>query len=166
MVFRKNIEEISIKQILIAMRPHILHNGLHRIGDQPARILDNERFLSRNPFDDLWMTRPTTPATNVKVNQEVYDLEIALPGFTKEEITIEVNDQYLNISAEKRKTTEVKEAPNFIRREYNTQSLYRTFDLPDYIKTEDIKATLENGILRIKLPHSNQGASKKSIEIL
>lgn len=148
------------------MRPHILHNGLHRIGDQPARIFDNERFLSRDPFDDLWMTRPTTPATNVKVDQEVFDLEIALPGFSKEEITIDVNDQYLNVYAEKKNAPEVKNEPKFIRREYNTQSLYRSFDLPDHIKTEDIKAKLEHGILKIMLPHSKENSSKKSIEIL
>lgn len=148
------------------MRPHILHNGLHRIGDRPARILDNERFLSRDPFDDLWMTRPATAAANVKASQETYDLEIALPGFTREEITIEVDDQYLNVIAEKKDAKEVKKEPNYIRREYNTRSLYRTFDLPKHIKREDIKAWLENGILRIKLPHTKEAASNRRIEVL
>ncbi|MEK6477933.1 Hsp20/alpha crystallin family protein [Catalinimonas sp. 4WD22] len=135
------------------MRPHILHNGLHRIGDEPARIFDNERFLSRDPFDDLWMTRHETPATNIKENEEAYDLEIALPGFTKDEISIEVNDELLNVTAEKTKDKAKDFRPNYIRREYNTKSLYRGFSLPRYINREDIEAYFEHGILRIRLPH-------------
>jgi len=156
----------SDKQINTKMRAHILHNGLHRIGDRPSRILDNERFLSRDPFDEPWMTKTSTAAANVKADKEFYDLEIALPGFTKDQVRIEVNQQNLSIIAEKKDTHFSVDEPQYIRREYSTQALYRSFDLPDHIQTEEIEACLEDGLLKIKLPHSRKLQKAKKIEVL
>ncbi|MDF9797501.1 HSP20 family protein [Catalinimonas alkaloidigena] len=147
------------------MRPHILHNGLHRIGDEPARFFDNERFLSRDPFDDLWLTRPETPPTNIKAQTDAYDLEIALPGFTKDEISIEVNNETLNIVAEKKEKDEGENKLKYIRREYNTKSLYRGFSIPKYVNKENIEASFENGLLKIRLPHEKQEQNNYSVNV-
>lgn len=146
------------------MRPHIQHNGLHRIGDQPARILDNDRFLARDPFDDLWMTRPATPMTNVKAKDDFYELAVALPGFSKDEISIELKDQILIIRAEKKEESEEKE-DSFHRKEFETYKLARTFNLPASVNEDEIRAKLETGILKISIPVS-QTNLKRKIEVL
>lgn len=146
------------------MRLHIHHNGLHRIGDQPARILDNDRFLARDPFDDLWMTRPATPLTNVKAKDDFYELAVALPGFSKDEISIELKDQMLIIKAEKKEESEEKE-DSFHKKEFETRTLARTFSLPASVNEDEILANLETGILKISIPVSPT-SFKRKIEVL
>lgn len=76
-----------------------------------------------------------------------------VPGFAKEDISIELHDGYLNISAKKSNDNDEKDNDgNIIRRERYSGSCSRSFYVGDDIKQEDIKASYNNGELIITLP--------------
>ncbi len=91
-------------------------------------------------------------------------LEAELPGFNKEDIDIEVDNNRLTISAQHNVSTE-ENKDNYIRKERQYGSFVRSFDVSD-IKTEDIQAEYDNGILTLTMPKKEPTESKgKKINI-
>ena len=92
--------------------------------------------------------------TDIKELEGGYELEIDLPGFTKEEVTAELKDGYLTISAAKGldKDEQEKETGKYIRRERYTGSCQRSFYVGDDITEEDIKGEFKHGILKLFVP--------------
>ena len=83
--------------------------------------------------------------------QDGYHLEVAAPGWQKENFNIKVDGNLLTISAEKKE--EVKdETAKVIRKEYTNKSFKRSFTLDEKIEAANISAKYENGILKVELP--------------
>ena len=83
-------------------------------------------------------------------------LQAELPGFSKEDIQIDLNGDTLTISAEHNSSSEQKdEKNNFIRRERHYGSFARSFDVSN-IDTDKIGASYENGVLELKLPKKGE----------
>ena len=101
--------------------------------------------------------------TDIKELEGGYELEIDLPGFTKEEVTAELKDGYLTISAAKGldKDEQEKETGKYIRRERYAGSMSRSFYVGDGISQKDIHAKYESGILRLTLPKKAPEAIEK-----
>ena len=91
--------------------------------------------------------------TDIKENEGSYELDIDLPGFKKDEITAELKDGYLTVSAAKGldKDEEDKKG-HYIRQERYSGAMSRTFYVGEDVKQEDIKAKFENGILSLSVP--------------
>ena len=100
--------------------------------------------------------------TDIKELEGGYELEIDLPGFTKEEVTAELKDGYLTISAAKGldKDEQEKETGKYIRRERSAANLSRSFYIGD-VKQEDVKAAFKNGILSISVPKEDKKAKEE-----
>ena len=100
--------------------------------------------------------------TDIKELEGGYELEIDLPGFTKEEVTAELKDGYLTISAAKGldKDEQEKETGKYIRRERYAGNLSRSFYIGD-VKQEDVKAAFKNGILSISVPKEDKKAKEE-----
>ena len=82
-----------------------------------------------------------------------YLLNMELPGYKKEDIQMELKDGYLIINASKNVSNEEKdEDGHVIRRERYSGSCTRNFYVGDSIKEEDIKASFDNGELKISIP--------------
>lgn len=129
-------------------------------------LLDNLLFDNRlDVFQNNYETF-SIPAVNIIENFPNFVVELAVPGFQKDDFTIEVEEDTLLIASKNiyEKTTE-NATPRFIKKEFNFQGFERSFQLPDTIKTEDIQANYENGILRITLPKEEKKALKKMVEI-
>ena len=92
--------------------------------------------------------------TDIKELEGGYELEIDLPGFTKDEVTAELKDGYLTISASKGldKDEQEKETGKYIRRERYAGSTSRSFYVGNGVKNEDVHAKFENGVLRLSIP--------------
>ena len=116
-------------------------------------------------FDDFDRSffRPARPAvraersnlmrTDIKETETGYELDVELPGYKKEDLNLELNAGYLNISAAKDTTNEEKDTEGrVIRRERYTGSMSRSFYVGDDITEEDIKARFEDGILKLCVP--------------
>ena len=95
-----------------------------------------------------------SPAVNIKETDKAFEIEIAAPGMTKEDFAIRVdNDEELVIALEKKhENKEEHKGENYLRREFSYASYHQAFTLPDNIDVENIKATMNNGILGIELP--------------
>ena len=92
--------------------------------------------------------------TDIKEQEDGYELEMDLPGFTKDEITAELKDGYLTISASKGldKDEQEKETGKYIRRERYAGACQRSFYVGDDITEQDIKAEFKHGILKLFVP--------------
>lgn len=136
----------------------------HRIGDRFGEFIDKKHFMGRTPFQDNWMAPDKKTAyANVKSNEESYTIEVALPGYTKADVTIEVDHDMLLVRADKKHKEDVKTS-EFLRQEFCHESMFRSFRLRPNIDAENIKAAFENGLLTLTLPHKHQSTSKQ-IEI-
>jgi len=106
------------------------------------------------------------PAANVSEDEKNYTIELALPGFSKEEISIKFEDEVLTVTAGRQPKEDVK-GPKYTWNEFGYKSKYeRSFQLPETIDADSISAAFENGILRIALPKKEtQPATVKEIVI-
>ena len=91
--------------------------------------------------------------TDIKEMDNGYELIIDLPGFKKDEISIELENGYLTVSAAKGldKDEEDKKG-KYIRKERYAGAMQRSFYVGENLTQEDIKAKYENGILRLSVP--------------
>ena len=92
--------------------------------------------------------------TDIKELEGGYELEIDLPGFTKDEVTAELKDGYLTISASKGldKEEQEKETGKYIRRERYAGACQRSFYVGEDVTEQDIKAEFKHGMLKLFVP--------------
>ena len=92
--------------------------------------------------------------TDIKEKKDGYELEIDLPGFTKDEINASIEDGYLTISAAKGldKDEKEKESGKYIRKERYAGACQRSFYVGEAVKQEDVKAEFKHGILKLFVP--------------
>jgi HSP20 family protein len=96
------------------------------------------------------------PEANIIENTKDYRVELAAPGLDKKDFVVEIKDNVLKVSVEKKEEKEEKKE-NYRRREFCYNSFYRSFTLPENLLTDKVNAKYENGVLHIVLP-------KKQIE--
>lgn len=91
--------------------------------------------------------------TDVKEKDGSYEVDIDLPGFKKDEVTVSLENGYLNISAAKGldKDETDQETGRYIRRERYAGSLSRTFYVGEETALEDVSARFEDGILHLNI---------------
>jgi len=94
---------------------------------------------------------------------EAYALEFDLPGFTKEDIKVSVDDGLLKVSGERARNVE-KDERYYRYFERPEGTFTRSFKLPSHVNGESIKATYTNGVLRLELPKKEE-AKPHAIEI-
>jgi HSP20 family protein len=112
-------------------------------------------------------TAPTVPPVNIRETDQSFEVELSAPGKAKEDFNIELDNDLLTISSEF-KTENTVEEGKFTRREFSHSSFRRSFTLPETVKEDDIKASYENGILKISLPKREEALPKpkRLIDIL
>ena len=101
--------------------------------------------------------------TNVVETRNSYRIQVALPGFRRDQIHLRVEDDILLISAQvkERKKEEYKK---YHKQEIFSSSFERSILLPENVNDECIKATFRDGLLNIELPKSDH-PTKSSLEI-
>ena len=100
--------------------------------------------------------------TDVREHEDYYEVDVELPGFKKEELSLELKDGYLIISASKgldQEETE-KETGKFVRRERYAGSMSRSFYVGEAVKEEDIHAKYESGVLKLAIPRADEKKSQ------
>jgi HSP20 family protein len=145
-------------------------------GSQTAELptLFNVPSLFNDFFLNDWFTRSSTtdngslPAVNVKETNEAYELEVAAPGLSRDDFKVEMNNDRLIISGEKKiENKEGQEGGDYVRREFSYQSFLRTFSLPEsMVDSNKISAKYSDGILHIHVPKTENAKPKtKKIQI-
>lgn len=123
-------------------------------------------FGSRNPL--YGKNVKNLMKTDVKENENGYEVDIDLPGFKKEDINAKLDNGYLTISATKGlDKDEQDENGKYIRRERYAGSCSRSFYVGEDITEEDIRAKYEDGILKLAIPKKDakQVETRKYIAI-
>lgn len=105
--------------------------------------------LFKNDFNNA--ERKGFVPVNVKETEKGYELEVVAPGFEKTDFKVNLDQNLLTISAEKK--DELKdENQKQIRREYSYRSFKRSFTLDEKIDATNIEASYINGVLTLNLP--------------
>lgn len=112
---------------------------------------------NRNNFS---MTNTTLPNLNIKETKDSFLVEVAAPGFEKSDFKIELNNDLLTISSEKKINNELKDGERITKQEFSYQSFSRSFTLPEHVDEEKISAKYENGILFIDIPKKEEAKPK------
>jgi HSP20 family protein len=126
-------------------------------------------FYMPNLFDDdffpvLNNRTSSMPAVNIKEDEKVYLLDLAIPGMDKKDLNIDINDDVLTISSEsKNETTEEKDG--YKKKEFNYSSFCRSFYIPEKVNRDKIEANYKDGILTISLPKMEEDEKNLSRQI-
>ncbi len=112
---------------------------------------------SRKNFSN---TDTTLPSVNILEDNDNFKVEVAAPGFEKNDFNIELNNDVLTISSEKQIENETKEGEQFTKKEFSYQSFTRSFTLPELVEGDKITAAYKNGILSILIPKKEEAKPK------
>jgi HSP20 family protein len=104
------------------------------------------------------------PRVDIVENENAYEIHLAVPGMSKEDFKLDLNDNYLTVSGERKFTKEQKDK-NFhsIETQYGTFS--RSFGLPENVNASKISAKYNNGILEINVPKDEKKTLKTTITV-
>jgi len=103
-------------------------------------------------FDNTYFVNTNYGTPKVTTKDDNFEVELALPGFTKKEVNVEVEGRRLTISADVAEENET----------YYRKSFKKVYSLPDTVNPEDITAKMENGILSLSLAKTE---STKKIKV-
>ncbi|MBN8679037.1 MAG: Hsp20/alpha crystallin family protein [Chitinophagales bacterium] len=127
-----------------------------------------DEFFNRNVGEFIGNENWTSqPAVNVTENDESFNIEVAAPGFSKPDFSLNVENGQLVVSAKREeKAEENNEKNRFLRREFRFESFKRSFKLPNTVNQDAISAVYENGLLLVTLPKKEEAKPvSKTIQI-
>lgn len=130
------------------------------------KIFDDD-FFRDDFFDRKDRMNYNLMKTDIREDENSYLLEVDLPGYSKDDIKIDITDGYLTINAKVEKEDK-DDGKNYVRRERFTGEVSRSFYVGEDIKEDEIKAKFKNGILTLEVPKvslEDKKKDKKYIEI-
>lgn len=122
-----------------------------------ARLFEN--FLTEAQGEEV-SNRNWVPPVDIQETEEGYRLQAELPGLTKEDIDITLENNVLRLSGERKFERDVKKE-NFHRVERTYGTFSRAFALPQQVNAEGVQAGFENGVLTILVPKAEQAKPRK-----
>ncbi|HID11924.1 MAG TPA: Hsp20/alpha crystallin family protein [Candidatus Latescibacteria bacterium] len=136
---------------LVGWRPL---DELMRVHDEVSRLFRS--FLQRTE-EGTWY-----PDMDIAETEDAFYVRAELPGMSKDDVKITLQDSVLTISGEKKCQT--TDGETLLRTERYYGPFQRSFTLPSSVQVDAITATLENGVLTVKLPKAEE-AKPKSVPI-
>ncbi|MDE0686969.1 MAG: Hsp20/alpha crystallin family protein [Candidatus Poribacteria bacterium] len=91
------------------------------------------------------------PTVDISETENGYEIRAELPGVSEDDVNVSVTDNLLTVKGEKRQEAET-EGKNYRRVERRYGSFQRRFSLPSEVKTDDIKAEFDDGVLTLSIP--------------
>ena len=122
-------------------------------------------FMTRDLFDwsnsNFSNTGTTLPAVNIKETDAHFTVEVAAPGMRKEDFKVELDNNLLTISSERKEEQVEKGGERYSKREFSYQSFQRSFTLPQGLVKEDkIEAKYKDGVLHLTIPKTEEAKKK------
>jgi len=106
-----------------------------------------------------------TPSVNTREGEYAYHVEVDLPGVKKDDIKVDIKDNVLTISGERKTKKEVKEK-DYYKMESSYGKFQRSFTLPDNTDVENIEANSKDGVLEVVIPKlKKEGKETKQIKV-
>lgn len=104
------------------------------------------------------------PAANISETEKEYKIELAIPGFKKDQVKVNLKNDVLTISAETKEEKEQK-SKRYTRKEFSYNSFTRSFQLPKAANGEKIEAKYEDGLLKLNIAKKEEVIKKAAKEI-
>jgi HSP20 family protein len=123
--------------------------------------LDNAILHSKHQVSQYNSARSNFGLVNIHENENTHTVELAIPGYTKDDIKIELEQGKLAVSGH----LDTDTASKYHLREFNNSTFKRTFQLPKEIKEDGIEANFVNGVLIISIPKAEK-TQPKTIKVL
>ncbi|HEX8061559.1 MAG TPA: Hsp20/alpha crystallin family protein [Cyclobacteriaceae bacterium] len=123
-----------------------------------------DRFFTESVARSGGSSYSFVPRVDVIEEDKSFEIHIAVPGMNKEEFKIDLNDNYLTVSGERKFSKEKNEN---LYRSFETQygSFSRSFSLPENVDGGKITAQYTNGILVVSVPKDEKKTLKQSIKV-
>lgn len=109
--------------------------------------------------------KTTSPEVNIIEADHDFKIEVAVPGLSRNDFNIEVEDDVLTVSSVEKEKKEEKMV-NYTRREFNFSSFKRSFQLPESIDQDKIQASHKDGVLTITLAKKEEEVQKAPKQIV
>lgn len=122
------------------------------------RFFDRDRDGSDQGTSPVW-----SPRTDLLETDDAFRLRLDVPGMTKDDITINLQNNTLTVSGE-RASERTDENEEYVRVERAFGTFHRTFTLPDAVDADHIEAEYKNGVLTINVPKTEK-STRRQIEI-
>ena len=138
-----------------------------RTSDRRLRDLQREvdsifdQFFGRSEDGDtsaVW-----APRTDLSETDDAFRIRLDVPGMTKDDITINLQNNTLTVSGE-RTSERTDEGEEYVRVERAFGNFHRTFTLPNAVDRENVEAAYEDGVLTIHVPKTEE-STRRQIEI-
>ena len=132
-------------------------------------MLPMRKYYLDSIFDDFMDDKQVFPMDTMKCDiyekDGAYHIEADIPGFKKDEISVDCEDGYVTITAEKNSENEDSDDDKkYLKRERSYSKTARKFYVGD-IDANEIKAEFKDGILKVSVPKEEKLPSKKTIQI-
>ena len=131
--------------------------SLAEIQDEMNRLFDTS-LRDRGVFDGAF-----SPAVDVVVGKDNVVVKADLPGLSKDDVTVSLQENYLTIKGKKKHEFEQKETNCFVS-ERGYGSFTRTVELPTAVDAKKVEARFKDGVLEVTLPKTEE-AKPKQIEV-
>ena len=128
------------------------------IQDEMNRLFDD--FFGRPITRPEWAEAAWCPCVDVSETKDDVIINTEIPGMSKDDVKVSVQDNILTLSGEKKQEKVEKDA-NYHRMERSYGSFSRSFTLPTAVQPDKVKANYKDGILRITLPKSEEVKPKQ-----
>ncbi|MCB9272541.1 MAG: Hsp20/alpha crystallin family protein [Lewinellaceae bacterium] len=142
------------------IRPPIKNRSFDRMGEKFSTIIDPNHFLGRSSLDIHYHNMPPV---NIRKEGLLFEMDVLVPGFSKEEIEISLLDDILSIRGQKSHSSNERKG-EYIMEEYDLDSFERKFKLAHSLAHEKISARYENGVLKLTfndVPEEEEKANQK-----
>lgn len=123
-----------------------------------------DRFFNESVARSGGSSYSFVPRVDIVENEKAFEIHVAVPGMNKDEFKVDLNDNYLTVSGE-RKLTQEKKEDSFHSIETQFGTFSRSFSLPDNVDAAKINATYVNGILVINVPKDAKKIMKSTIKV-
>jgi HSP20 family protein len=135
-------------------------NPMHNLIPIPDEVLN-----VFNPFGFGWENSDVvwSPSVDLSETEDKYEITAEVPGMKKEDIRVSFDKGVLTLNGE-RKFEEEKKGKNYHRMERSYGRFERSFQLPEEVKPEQIKAVYQDGVLSVEIPKTEK-PKPKSIEV-
>jgi HSP20 family protein len=135
----------------------------NRVTRRRGRYLSPMEVVLRNiapEFDAFNTEREWAPEVDITEDAESIIVKTELPGMSRDDIEIDIANGVLSIKGEKKEEEEEKKK-TWHRREVRYGSFVRSFTLPTDVKSDEAKASYDNGVLKITLPKEEKALHRK-----
>ena len=138
------------------------YRNIMSVRDEMNRVL-NEAFGRDTNDESTWFSGAWSPPVDIFETDEALVMKAELPGFSKDDISIEMKENTLVIKGERKREDEVKEG-SYHRTERVYGAFQRSFLLPTTVDQEKVRAGYKDGVLELRLPKV-QAAQPKRIAV-